>query len=772
MKVARIASLVFLLAVPAFAQRAGPFIITASTSPCAQIQIASDRSSTVAIDVSGTFSATLQPKVAMAGQAAHNVQVTPSTSQTPQNTITAIGGYQSLQISGWELFEVCVSSYSSGTATLYLSISTGPVGNLGGGGGGGSGTVTEVDTTAPISGGPITGSGAVSCPTCALGPGASTANHIAKFLNTDGLTLADGGAIPAGTVTSVGLTQTGTALIIGGSPVTGSGSLNIAFSATGMGTFLATPSSANFFATITDETGSGLVVGNNGPTLIAPVLGTPASGVGTNITGIPAANILAGTMASGMTFVAPVLGTPASGVLTNATGLPAASVVAGALANGMTATTQAAADNTTKIATDAFVLANAVSNPLTTLGDVAYGGASGVLTRLAGPTTPAGVPQFLVDIPTAGAAVAETFSLAGVVPRASTCTANADTVLVTDRAGYVSWSDASACAVTLPQAGSTGFASNFVFVGCDIGAGTATITPTTSTISYTTGSAYTSAASTLALTTGQCAWIYSDNTNYFAIVRSGGGSGVTSIATTSPITGGTITTTGTIACATCGVTGTGLNQFASTTSAQLAGVISDETGTSLLVYNTSPTLVTPLLGTPTSGVITNLTGTCTACTANSATSVPAANVASGALVSGMTATTQSAADNSTKLATTAYVDSGTCEPGTFTAQTDAATVTWAIASAHCANAALTFTVHSGSRTLNLTGLVTGGYYTLKLIQDATGGESLTGGTGCTWKQAGGGGTTFTLTATASAIDILAFMYDGTNCLATLTRAFS
>lgn len=70
----------------------------------------------------------------------------------------------------------------------------------------------------------------------------------------------------------------------------------------------------------------------------------------------------------------------------------------------------------------------------------------------------------------------------------------------------------------------------------------------------------------------------------------GGGSGtVTSIATTSPISGGTITTTGTISCPTCGVTGTGLNQFASTTSSQLAGVISDETGSGALVFAVSAT---------------------------------------------------------------------------------------------------------------------------------------------------------------------------------------
>ncbi len=51
-----------------------------------------------------------------------------------------------------------------------------------------------------------------------------------------------------------------------------------------------------------------------------------------------------------------------------------------------------------------------------------------------------------------------------------------------------------------------------------------------------------------------------------------------------------------------------LSQFAATTSSQLRGVISDETGTGVLVFGTSPTLVTPLLGTPTSGVLTNCTG--------------------------------------------------------------------------------------------------------------------------------------------------------------------
>lgn len=51
-----------------------------------------------------------------------------------------------------------------------------------------------------------------------------------------------------------------------------------------------------------------------------------------------------------------------------------------------------------------------------------------------------------------------------------------------------------------------------------------------------------------------------------------------------------------------------LSQFAATTSAQLRGVLSDETGTGALVFADTPTLVTPVLGTPTSGTLTNCTG--------------------------------------------------------------------------------------------------------------------------------------------------------------------
>jgi hypothetical protein len=47
---------------------------------------------------------------------------------------------------------------------------------------------------------------------------------------------------------------------------------------TGVGTFLAAPSSANLAAAVTDETGTGALVFASSPTLVTPALGTPASG--------------------------------------------------------------------------------------------------------------------------------------------------------------------------------------------------------------------------------------------------------------------------------------------------------------------------------------------------------------------------------------------------------------------------------------------------------------------------------------------------------------
>ncbi len=114
------------------------------------------------------------------------------------------------------------------------------------------------------------------------------------------------------------------------------------------------------------------------------------------------------------------------------------------------------------------------------------------------------------------------------------------TVLTGDRGTLVTHNNGSAIAVTLPQAGAS-FPNGWYYDTKATGAGTTTITPTTSTIN---------GGASLALTSGQSARIVSDGTNYTALLGSGAGSGtVTSVDASGGVetaSGSAITTTGTI----------------------------------------------------------------------------------------------------------------------------------------------------------------------------------------------------------------------------------
>jgi len=95
---------------------------------------------------------------------------------------------------------------------------------------------------------------------------------------------------------------------------------------------------------------------------------------------------------------------------------------------------------------------------------------------------------------------------------------------------------------------------------------------------------------------------------------------------------------------------------------------------------------------------------------------------------------------------------------TFTTLTDGATVTWAFTSPQLVgNATVTL---GGNRTLSITGVSAGATGVLVVVQDGTGSRTLTLPAGS--KVVNGGSGAVTLSTAAASIDILAFVYDGTN----------
>jgi hypothetical protein len=146
----------------------------------------------------------------------------------------------------------------------------------------------------------------------------------------------------AGTIASSAALAANALVVGGGAGVTPA----TVTTGTGVLTFLGTPSSANLASAVTDETGSGALVFATSPTLVTPVLGTPSSGnlanctfptLNQNTTGTAAglsATLAVGSGGTGVTtstgsgsvvlstsptLVTPVLGTPASGNLANCT---------------------------------------------------------------------------------------------------------------------------------------------------------------------------------------------------------------------------------------------------------------------------------------------------------------------------------------------------------------------------------------------------------------------------------------------------------------------
>lgn len=218
----------------------------------------------------------------------------------------------------------------------------------------------------------------------------------------------------------------------------------------------------------TASTGSGNVVRDTNAVLTTPNLGTPGALVATNATGT-AAGLTAGTA------------TVANGLKSATTTVSVSSATAPTAGQILTATSATAADWETVSGTG-------------TVTSVAAGCG----------TSTGGSP-----ITTTGTV------LAALINRSNT--AATDTLVAGDCGNFVQENRSSAVAVSIAQAGTTGFATGYYTTVCNINSGVATITPTTSTIG---------GASSYALAAGsafapRCVALQSDGSNYNIVDTSG-----------------------------------------------------------------------------------------------------------------------------------------------------------------------------------------------------------------------------------------------------------